>query len=115
MFHPWMENDIIQFWLFAYDTDRVLDIEDDEYFDEYNIDHYSTVQGSSERRCPCRPGSCFSPLSYRERLNFRSWPLIELVFTISLILYILLILICILIFPVIQARFPRSILRESNK
>ena len=36
----WMENDIIPFWLFPNDTDRILDIEDDQYFDEY-IDYHS--------------------------------------------------------------------------
>ena len=39
----WMENDIIPFWLFLNDTDRILDVEDDEYFDEY-MDYYSRLK-----------------------------------------------------------------------
>ena len=38
-----MENDIIPFWLFLNDTDRILDVEDDEYFDEY-MDYYSRLK-----------------------------------------------------------------------
>ena len=39
----WMENDIIPFWLFPNDTDRILDIEDDQYFDEY-IDYQTRLK-----------------------------------------------------------------------
>ena len=40
----WMENGIIPMWMFPDITDRVLDIEDDEYFDEYDIEHHSSMK-----------------------------------------------------------------------
>ena len=53
----WMENEIIPTWMFLEIGDRVLTIEDDEYFDEYNTEHHVPVQGATELRRPRRPGS----------------------------------------------------------
>ena len=93
----WMENEIIPIWLFLEIADRVLTIDDDEYFDEYNIDHHFSVDNSGY----WKKQLCFHQLVHKTDF--------EIVFIISLILYILLFLSCMLIFPVVQARFPHSI------
>ena len=85
----WMENKIIPIWMFLEIADRVLTIEDDEYFDEYNIDHHSSVDNSGY----WKKQSCFHQLVYNTNFEF--------VLIISHILYILLFLICMLI----QSRF----------
>ena len=44
----WMEYGIVPFWMFpdmsADIADRVLDVEDDAYFDVYNVDHHPLVK-----------------------------------------------------------------------
>ena len=37
----WMENEIIPFWMFSDIVESIKDVEDDDYFDEYNVDHHS--------------------------------------------------------------------------
>jgi len=38
----WMENDIIPFWMFSDTVDP--DVGDDDYFDEYTVNHHSGAQ-----------------------------------------------------------------------
>jgi len=45
----WMEKDVlIPFWMFSNITDRVLDVEDDEYFDQYNDEHHQSFEHESQ-------------------------------------------------------------------
>jgi len=37
----WMEIDIIPFWMFSDIVESIKNVEDNEYFDEYNVDHHS--------------------------------------------------------------------------
>ena len=36
----WMEGPIVPLWMFLEDLDTVLDVYDDQYFDEYTVHHH---------------------------------------------------------------------------